>query len=310
MIRRTQAVGCPAGRLRMSLRISFTSLALFSVFLPHLVAQIPEEVDVSRVAAGMRYPAGLAWSREGYLVIADNERREIYRLDPNQRPKPTHQDTNAAQGIVYDSQSHLYICETATRRLVRMDRKGTMETVAASFEGKKLNSPGDVVVRRDGQVYFTDPAFAGAIDRRELSFNGIFHVNPKGEIEALARWQTRPNGVALSADGKKLYVTDADRHAVVEFELDSKGSATSSHDFITGIRGVPAGLRLDVAGRLYIGANGLAIYTAEGKLLRTLMDPQRIISCAFGGPDLESIYVSTPRDVYRVVLGIKGALQY
>ncbi len=310
MIRCAHVAGCVAGRLRASPRLFFTFLALISVFLPLLVAQIPVEVDVSRVAAGMRYPAGLAWSRDGFLVIADNERREIYRLDPNQRPKPTGQDKNAVQGVAYDSQSHLYICETATRRLIRMDKKGTMETVAASFEGKKLNAPSDVVVRRDGQVYFTDPAFAGAIDHRELSFNGIFHVNPKGEIEAIARWQTRPNGVALSADGKKLYVTDADRHAVVEFELDSKGSTTGSHDFITGIRGVPAGLRLDVAGRLYVGANGLAIYTAEGKLLRTLMDPQRIINCTFGGPDLESLYVSTPKDVYRVQLGIKGALQY
>ena len=272
-------------------RMSTVALAVAALLscLP-LAAQIPEQVEVTRVAfTGLRYPAGLAWAHEGFLVIADVEKREIYRLDADQRPKPTGQDASAAQGLAYDTQSRLFICETATRRLVRLDKKGTMETVAASFEGRKLNSPSDVTVRRDGQIYFTDPAFAGAIDTRELSFNGVFHVSPKGEIEAIARWQTRPNGVALSADGKRLFVSDADRHAIVEFDVDSKGTATNPRDFITGIQGVPAGLRLDVAGRVYVGAQGLAIYSPDGKLLRTLLDTQRVINCTFGGPDLESL---------------------
>lgn len=284
-------------------------IAVALVCLP-LVAQIPAEVDVTAVAARMRYPAGLAWSRDGFLVIGDSEKREIYRLDPNQRPKPTKTNANGAQGLAYDTQGRLYICETATRKLVRMDRKGAMETVAASFEGKKLNGPGEVVVRSDGQVYFTDPAFAGAVDRRELDFYGVFHVNSRGEVEALARWKTRPNGVALSKDGKKLFVSDADRHAIVQFDLDSRGAATASRDFITGIHGVPAGLRLDIAGQLFIAAAGVAIYTPDGKLIRTLLDSQRVLNCAFGGPDLETLYVATPREVFAVKIGVKGALQY
>jgi len=292
-------------------RFRLPSIALAAALgLVPLLGQISDEIEVTRVASGLRYPVGLAWSHDGFLVIADGLKREIYRLDADQRAKPTHQDTNGAQGLAYDAQSRLYICEQDTRRLVRLDKHGNFETVAASFEGKKLNSPNDVAVRRDGQAYFTDPAFASAIDRRELGFNGVFHVGPKGEIEAVARWLTRPNGVALSGDGKKLFVSDADRHAVVEFDLDSKGVATNQRDFITGIQGVPAGLRLDVAGRLYVSAQGVAIYTAEGKLMRTIVESQRVISCTFGGPDLESLFVSTPKDVYRVRIGVKGALQY
>jgi gluconolactonase len=274
------------------------------------VIQIPDEVEVTRVASGLRYPVGLAWSRDGFLVIADGLKREIYRLDTDQRAKPTHQDTNGAQGLAYDAQSRLYICEADTRRLIRLDKRGNIETVAASFEGKKLNSPSDVTVRHDGHAYFTDPAFAGAIDRRELSFNGVFHVNPKGEIEAVARWETRPNGIALSADGKKMFVSDADRHAVVQFDLDSRGAATNQRDFITSIQGVPGGLRLDLAGHIYVSAQGLAIYSADGKLMRTLMESQRVINCTFGGADLESLFAATPKDVYRVRIGLKGALQY
>ena len=271
---------------------------------------MPEEVEVRKVATGLRYPDGLAWSHDGFLAIADVLKREIYRLDPNQMPKPTQQDANGAQGLAYDTQSRLYICEAGTRALVRLDKKGNVETLAGSFEGKKLNSPNDVTVRRDGNVYFTDPAFAGAIDHRELSFNGVFHVSPKGELDAIARWQTRPNGIALSADGKMLLVTDADRHAVVAFDLDSKGAAANQRDLIKGIAGVPAGLRLDAAGRIYVGAQGLAIYTPAGKLVRTLMSSERVTNCTFGDADLESLYISTPKTVYRIRIGVKGALQY
>jgi gluconolactonase len=275
-----------------------------------LRAQIPDEVEVRKVATGLRYPAGLAWSREGYVVVADPLKREIYRLDPNLPPKPTGQNSNAAQGLAYDSQSRLYICEPTARKLVRMDKRGTFETVTESFEGKKLNAPSDVAVRRDGNVYFTDPAFAGAIDHRELTFNGVFHVSSKGETEAVARWQTRPNGVALGADGKTLFVSDADRHVVVAFDLDARGNASNPRDLIRAIAGVPAGLRVDAAGRLFVAAQGVAVYTPAGKLIRTLLASERVIACSFGDADLESLYVSTLKTVYRVRVGVKGALQY
>jgi gluconolactonase len=202
------------------------------------------------------------------------------------------------------------MCETANRKLVRMDKRGATETIAAVFEGKKFNGPNEVTVRRDGHIYFTDPAFAGAIDSRELDFNGVFHVKPGGQVEALARWKTRPNGLALSADGKKLFVSDADRHAIVQFDLDSKGEATAPRDFITGIHGAPAGLRLDTGGQLFVAAAGLAVYSPEGKLIRTLLESRRVLNCTFGGPDLDILYAATTKEVIELKIGVKGALQY
>lgn len=303
MIRRFHSRALRTGALVLAMSMGFGG--------GPVAAQAPDEtVEVTRVAGGLRFPSGLAWSRDGYLVVADGEKREIYRVDPDQRPKPTHQNANAAQGIAYDGQSRLYICEAATRRLTRLDKRGGTETLAEKFEGHKLNSPNSVAVRRDGHAWFTDPAFAGAIDSRELNFNGVFHITPKGELEAVARWETRPNGIALSADGKKLFVSDADRHAVVVFDLDSKGVATNQRDFITQIDGVPAGLSVDVTGRVYVSARGLAIYGPDGKLVRTLLGSQRVIACTFGGADQESLFAATPRDIYRVRIGVKGALQY
>jgi gluconolactonase len=272
--------------------------------------QVFEDVQAERVATGLQYADGMVWAREGFLVFSDVTRKKIYRLDPGSAPKPTEEDDNGAEGLAYDTQARLYICEPGMRRVVRMDRRGKIETLVDAFEGKKFNSPNDVLVRRDGNVYFTDPAFGSAADARELDFNGVFHVNPKGEIDVVAKWKTRPNGIAFSADGKTLYVGDADRHAVVAFDVDGRGAVSNQRDLIKNIEGVPNGIRTDAAGRIYVGANGLRIYSADGKLLQTLLAGEVITNCAFGDNDFESLYVSGRKAIYRIRLGVKGALQY
>jgi gluconolactonase len=275
-----------------------------------LFAQDFEHIQAERAATGLQYADGMVWAREGFLIFTDVGKKKIYRLDPGVAPKPTQEDDNGAQGLAYDAQGRLYICEPFTRRVVRMDRKAKLEIVADAFEGKKFNAPNDVIVRKDGQVYFTDPAFASQIDSRELDFNGVYHVNLKGEIEAVARWKTRPNGIALSPDGKILYVGDSDRHAVVAFDLDGHGGAGNPRDLVTKIEGVPNGMRTDVNGRIYIGAKGLDVYSPDGKLLHRLLPNEVITNCAFGDNDFETLYASGRKMIYRIRLGVKGALQY
>jgi gluconolactonase len=278
---------------------------------PLLLGQVLfEEAQAERVATGLIYADGMVWAREGFLAFTDVAKKKIYRLDPGTAPKPTLEDTNAAQGLTYDTQARLYICEPATRRVSRMDRKGKLETLVDGFEGKKFNAPNDIVVRRDGNIYFTDPAFGSAADARELDFNGIFHLTQKGELEAAARWKTRPNGIALSNDGKTLYVGDADRHSVVAFDVDPRGALSNQRDLIKNIEGVPNGIRTDVTGRLYLGAKGLQIYSPEGKLLRTMLGDEIVTNCAFGDNDFETLYVAARKAIYRIRLGVKGALQY
>lgn len=275
-----------------------------------LAAQVFEDAQAERVATGLQYADGMVWARDGFLVFSNVGKKKIYRLDPGTAPKPTEEDNNGAEGLAYDTQGRLYICEPDMRRVTRLDRKGKLETLVDAFEGKKFNAPNDVVVRHDGQVYFTDPAFGGTADTRELDFNGVFHVSPKGEVEAVARWKTRPNGIALSGDGKTLYVGDGDRHAVVAFDVDGHGEASNARDLIKNIEGVPNGIRTDVTGRIYVGANGLRIYSAEGKALQTLLPGDIVTNCAFGDNDFETLYVSGRKAIYRIRLGVKGALQY
>jgi gluconolactonase len=204
----------------------------------------------------------------------------------------------------------LYVCESEARRVTRIDTKGKVDMIAEMYEGKKLNAPNDVIVRKDGHVYFTDPAFGSATDRRELDFYGIWHVSPKGELDVVAKWQTRPNGIALSADGKALYVSDSDRHVVVAFDVDRAGQAGNARDIIRNVTGVPGGIRTDVDGRLYVAAKGVAVYSPQGKLERTLLESDNTWNCAFGEGDFESLFIAARGSIYRVKIGVKGALQY
>lgn len=262
--------------------------------------------ESEKVVSNLRFVDGLAWSRAGFLAIADVRQRKIFKLDNGPHPGVLKENDGGASGLAYDTQGRIYICESEARRVTRLDAKGQTETLADNFQGRKFNAPNDIVVRRDGHVYFTDPAFGSANDRRELDFYGVWHISPKGDLDALAKWQTRPNGIALSADGKVLFVADSDRHAVVAIDLEHGGQ----RDVIAKIAGVPGGVKTDVEGRLYVAAKGVGVYSAEGRLERTLLEGARAVNCAFGEPSLESLFIAAGGDIFRVKLGVKGALQY
>ncbi len=280
--------------------------------MPPQSTSVSPNYEAEKIAANFQFADGMAWARAGFLAVADVRRNTLFRYegDPHPEIRPWRENSGGASGLAYDLQERLCICESANRRVTRLDPSGKLETLADSYQGKKFNAPNDIVVRRDGHVYFTDPAFGGAVDRRELDFYGIWHIGPKGDLVVLAKWRTRPNGITLSADGRTLYVTDSDRHAVVVFDLDRNGAASNSRDLIGNIAGVPGGIRTDVDGRLYVAAKGVAVYSPQGKLQRTLLETENITNCTFGSGDLESLFVSARTSAYRVRPGVKGALQY
>jgi gluconolactonase len=266
--------------------------------------------ESEKIASNLRFVDGLAWSRTGFLAVADVAERKIFKVGTDPHPPVLRDSDGGASGLAYDLQGRLYICESETRRVTRLDQKGQIETLAEAFEGRKFNAPNDIVVRRDGHIYFTDPAFGSAVDRRELDFYGVWHISPKGDLEVVAKWQTRPNGIALSSDGKVLCVTDSDRHAVAAFDLDKNGAGTNQRDIIKNIAGVPGGIKLDMDGRFYVAAQGVATYSSQGRLERTLLEGERAINCAFGESNLDSLFIAARSSIYRVKVGARGALQY
>ena len=296
----------------MVLRIAFAALFLITT----AQAQDLSNLQIEKVGSGFHFTEGPVWSRDGYLIFSDIPSNRILQLAPpaNEKEKARvgllRSDSGGANGNALDAQGRLYTCEGHSRRVTRRDRKGKVEVLAEAWQGKRLNSPNDITVRRDDHVYFTDPAFGSAVDARELDFYGIFHITPKGELSIVAKWHTRPNGVTLSPDGKTLYVADSDQHTVHAFDVDRAGNATHERVLITAIQGVPDGIRTDENGNLYIAANNIVIYNIEGKRIGEVPVGETPSNCAFGDDNFTMLYITARTGVYRTNLNVKGSVQY
>jgi gluconolactonase len=209
-----------------------------------------------------------------------------------------------------DADGRLYTAERDGRRVVRQEKDGKLTVIAAEWNNQKLNSPNDVVVRRDGHVYFTDPASKAVLERQTLGFNGVFHVTPSGKISLVTRRLGRPNGVALTPDGRTLYVADSESKKIVAFRLDADGTASGERTFIAAVDGTPDGLRVAANGNIYVACRGICVYSPEGKLNKLIEFPETPTNCAFGGTDLRTLYVTARTSVYRVPIPDQGSLQY
>jgi len=269
-----------------------------------------EERQIDRVAGGFRFTEGPAWSREGFLLFSDVPNDQILKYVPGEKPTVFRENSNGANGNAFDAQGRLYSCESRTRRVVRMDKKGNMQVLADKWEGKRLNAPNDIVIRKDGHVYFTDPAFGNQADTRELDFFGVYHITPKGELGLIAKPAGRPNGIAFAPGGHVLYVANSDEHNVRAYDVDHNGEVSNERVVISGVSGVPDGIRVDEKGNIYVAANAVAMYDAHGKLTETIEFSETPANCAFGDSDLQTLYITARTSLYRVRRNVKGALQY
>jgi len=273
-------------------------------------SQSPSDVQVEKIASGYGYLEGPAWSRENFLIFSDLPRNKILKLTPGEGLEDLRSNSGGANGNTYDAAGRLYTCEGRGRRVVRQDKKGRIEVLAERYQGKRLNAPADIVVRKDGEIYFTDPAFGSQQDTRELDFYGVYHVSRKGALDVVAKPKGRPHGIALSPNGRILYVSNADERNVRAYDLDKAGAASNERVLIDGTPGVPGGIRTSEDGNLYVAANAILVYSPQGKLLNTYTLPEKPSNCAFGDGDLRGLYVTARTSLYRIRLEVKGNLQY
>lgn len=269
-------------------------------------AQDFSDLRIEKVATGYAFTEGPAWSPMGFLVFSDIPNNKLLRFMPGEKAAVYREESNGANGNRFDEQGRLYTCESHTRRVTRTDKKGKVEVLAERWQGKRLNAPNDLAVRKEGDVYFTDPAFGNQLDTRELDFFGVFRISRKGELEVIAKPKGRPNGIALAPGGRTLYVSNSDEKNVRAYDLDKNGAASNERTLISGIDGVPDGICIDEKGDLYVAANQLYVYSAEGKPLGMIPLPQTPSNCTFGDPDLGSLYITARTSVFRVRLDVKG----
>jgi len=265
------------------------------------------EVKVEQLAKNYTFTEGPAWSKEGYLIFSDTPTDRLMKWVPGHEVEVFRTDAQGPSGNAFDSQGRLYTCETRTRRVTRTDKNGKVEVLAEQWEGKRLNAPDDIAVSRNGHAYFTDPAFGAQSDHRELDFYGVYHIPPRGPMKLVAKPAGRPNGIALSPNGRILYVVNSDERNVRAYDVDHNGETSHGRVLITGIRAVPGGIRTDEKGNLYVAANGIAIYSPDGKLVHVVEMHGRVSNCGFGEADLGTLFVTAGTVVYRLRLDTKGA---
>jgi gluconolactonase len=269
-------------------------------------AQDFSRVTTEQVGKNFTFTQGPAWSKEGYLIFSDPVEDKIWKWAPGGEAAVFRQQANGPSGNAFDSQGRLCTCETHARRVTRTEKDGRIEVLAEQWEGKKLNAPADLAISKSDHVYFTDPAFGEQSDHRELDFYGVYHLPPKGPLKLVAKTAGRPNGIALSPNGRLLYVTNADERNLRAYDLDRNGDDANERVLVAKTDGIPGGLRVSDKGDLYVTVpNGIAIYSPEGKPIHTILMHERPSNCAFD-PSGRELFVTARGSLYRIVLDGSG----
>ncbi len=246
--------------------------------------QAPEfDHHIEKILSGFHFVGGLVWSHDGHLYFADTPRGHIHQWAAGQELARIPVDLKSPAGLASDEHGRLLICESGARRIVRIKAGNVLEPFVTAFENRDLNSPRDLAIRKDGTMFFTDPAFGSAHETMALSFNGVYRVSQKGDVAVLARWDRRPSGIALAPDGKDALRGDQRRpHDPTPSISDRQGNASGDRVLVTGIKGVPIALRTDDKGRLYVAAHMVYVYSPQGALLGEIETTERPTSLAFG----------------------------
>jgi len=277
-----------------------------------------------KVVPDLKFSEGPAWHpSEGYLLFEDTPRNRTMRLDPGDKVSVFREPSGRANGLGYDPQGRLVICEGNTdggRRVIRMDKAGKIEVLAERYLGKRLNSPNDVTIDRRGRIYFTDPRYSHREDL-EQDREAVYRIDPDGKLSRIIDNLTRPNGIAVTRDGRTLYIADnASPGGVVTlwaFDLDARGDATNGriiYDFGGG-RGID-GMTLDSAGRIWATAGtkdkaGIYVFQPDAKratarLATTIPMPEDPTNCTFGGKARDILYVTTTSSLFRIHTAVHG----
>ena len=269
-----------------------------------------EDGNPELLATGFQFTEWPIWHADGSLIFSDIPANRLYRWTAEGGAQVWREPTGNAHGNTLDRQGRLLTCEHSGRRVSRTAADGTVTALAHQYQGKKLNSPNDIVVKRDGVVYFTDPPYGIKPEEREQPCNGVYRVLPDGAIELLVDDFDRPNGLAFAPDESILYIDDSPRRHVRAFDVRADGTLTNSRilaDMDHPQPGSPDGMKIDEAGHLYVtGATGVWVFEPNGELLGVVVTPERPANCAWGDDDRKSLYVTAQTSLYRIRTKVAG----
>lgn len=280
-------------------------------FSDELEALISMDAQIEKLAAGYVWSEGPIWDeRTKSLYYTDFSQNEVYRWNEKEGVRVHRRNSASACGLAFDMENRILCAESGTRSVTRIEKDGSITTLAAHYHGKKLNSPNDVIVKSDGTIYFTDPHSIDTGNVKELDVNGIYKLSKGGELTLLAQLD-RPNGLALSSDEKMLYVDDINLQLVQVYDVKADGTLTNSRLFAkldpAFGPGAADGMKLDCLGNLYVtGPGGISVLSPLGKLLGLIKTPEIASNLCWGSDDMRTLYITAQSSVYRLRTKIKG----
>jgi len=278
-------------------------------------ALIDPDAKLTTVATGFGFTEGPVWDSDGFVFVSDEIMNKIFRVYADGR-KEELISLGDPDGNTYDQQQRLIDCASVLRAIIRIDRQGKYEILADRFEGKRFNSPNDVVIGPDGAIYFTDPTLdLPKGQKQEVPYQGVYRLDPSGKVTLLTKEMSQPNGLAFSPDSKHAYVDDSDRRNILVFDF------TSEHSFANGRvfgeepggtdDGVPDGIKVDQAGNLYVtGPKGVWVWDSAGHHLGTIVLPEQPANLAWGDADYQTLYITATTSVYKLRTKTHGFIPY
>lgn len=249
--------------------------------------------QLTLVGKGFGFTEGPVWSPAGFLYVSDEKQNKIYRLYQDGH-KEAVISLGDPDGNTYDRQGHLIDCASVLRAIIEITSEGRYTVLADRYQGKKFNSPNDVIIGPDGVIYFTDPTLDLPKNRKqEIPFRGVYRLDKAGNIRLLTKDLTQPNGLAFSPDGKRFYVDDSERCNIRLYDVAPDGSIGNGRIFATEPGhpddGVPDGMKVDEQGNLFVtGPKGIWVWDPQGRHLGTIVIPDQPANLARGDNDYRS----------------------
>ena len=272
--------------------------------------------QLTKVASGFGFTEGPVWDPAGYLWVSDETLNKIFKVNTATGQKQEIVSLGDPDGNTYDRQHRLLDCASVLRAIIRLSPDGPQyKTVIDRYQGKRFNSPNDVVLGPDGAIYFTDPTSdLPPGQKQELPFQGVFRLASDGQLRLLTTDLASPNGLAFSPDGKKFYVDDSERRNIRVYDF---ANGDISHGRIFGAEpggpkeGVPDGMRVDRQGNLYVtGPKGIWVWDPGGHHLGTIVVPEQPANLAWGDADYSTLYLTATTSVYKISTRAHGFIPY
>jgi gluconolactonase len=272
---------------------------------------VDRNAKLEPVATGFGFTEGPMWDATGFLYVSDETINKIFRVYPDGK-KEELIALGDPDGNTFDRQHRLIDCASVLRAIIAVTPDGKYSVLADRYEGKRFNSPNDVIVGPDGALYFTDPTLdLVAGEKQEIPFQGVYRLDDQGNVRLLTKDLNQPNGLAFSPDGKHFYVDDSEKRNIRVYDVAADGSLSNGRIFgeEPGEKhdGVPDGIKVDKNGNLYVtGPKGIWVWDAQGHHLGTIVLPEQPANLAWGERDYRTLYITATTSVYRLPMKAHG----